>query len=514
MIQLTRQFALFKQTILNDTRSGGIQLLRFTFALILGLIIYIAQSETSRWREIDGLVIFEGIFNANLFFTVFAGFFLFTTIIREEKDEETLGMILMTGISPFAYLFGKLGSRLLMFTLMIAVQIPIIYFCITLGGISMKTILLSYLFILIITFHLANIFLISSLVCSGLFNGFLISGGLILILGFLFNFALDAFGVIYNGTLPFEGTVIVYDYLIDGKLPATYQTITFTYFAYLIVTGLICFLLSVVFFNSLAADQENVTLPKKLRGKNSSEQKAESFSGHGLSKTLRILRSKRFGNNPLTYKDFRFTAFGPIVYFVQFILIVFILYNAIPRNYEYASQYILHRYSRNTLVPMYFIGSGLLIIISNIVFFSEIKGQTLHSLILLPQTCNKLYWQKIRACIKVCFPCILIIVLSIIGYLVSDSDFDPNLRPIILISSTMLGGLFINCLLSVSFKKFSFLLSSALTVGFYILQISLLELMDISKDTIVYIFLAESIILTPFIVRITIQKLKKIALTS
>ena len=102
VIQLTRQLALFKQTILNDTRSVGLQILRFTFAFSLALIVFIAQSEASRWREIDGRYLFEAIFIVNVFFILAASLFLFMPLVKEVKEENTLGLILMTGISPFA----------------------------------------------------------------------------------------------------------------------------------------------------------------------------------------------------------------------------------------------------------------------------------------------------------------------------------------------------------------------------------------------------------------------------
>ena len=125
MKALTRQFALYKQTILTDTRSLGFQVLRFGFAVILALFFYFNQSVERSWRKIDGLYVFENLSIVNITFIYLASFCLFLPLIKEERDENTLGMILMTGVSPFAYLFGKIGSRVSMLVIMLSLQIPL-----------------------------------------------------------------------------------------------------------------------------------------------------------------------------------------------------------------------------------------------------------------------------------------------------------------------------------------------------------------------------------------------------
>jgi len=192
VIQLTRQLALFKQTILNDTRSVGLQVLRFMFALALGLIIFLTQNESSGIKAFDGLYIFQIVFTLNIFFAILSSILLFLPIIREEKEECTLGMILITEISPFAYLFGRISSRYFIFIIMLSIQLPIIFLCITMGGISIETILLSYFFLLLFVFHIGNIFLLASMVSTSFFSGIIISGGIFLILGYLMNSAMDS----------------------------------------------------------------------------------------------------------------------------------------------------------------------------------------------------------------------------------------------------------------------------------------------------------------------------------
>lgn len=513
MIQLTRQFALFKQTILNDTRSVGIQLLRFIFALVLGLIVYIAQSEASRWREIDGLYLFELIFALNLCFSAFAGLFLFLPIIKEEKEEDTLGMIMMTGISPFAYLFGKLGSRLFMFALMLAVQIPVIYFCITLGGIGVETILFSYLFLLIITFHLANIFLLGSLMSTSLFTGVIISGGISIIFCYVFNIILDGFDLLHSYGHPFQGLEFSLRYIFSSNPGSINQTITMIYLAYLIITGIIFFFLSVYYFDTLSAEQEELEIPEKFKGKKSSEQKAEEFNKKGISPFFRLLKSKRFGRYAIISKDFRFTAYGLLMYILQLIAL-FWIYDDMRSYY----QSDLYRLCRELMPAYFFVSCGAVLISSNIVFSSEIKNQTLSSLLLLPQSHTKLFWQKTLGVIIVSAPSLLTFLSVFVLYLSNNNQilfsFYHRELELILFFVILIPGYFLNSYLSLVFQKYSFFLSIGITLGWFFLHIFLLNMIHFELSEAVIFMSISGVIVTIVSMKQAIKKLRRFGVTS
>ena len=520
MIQLTRQFALFKQTILNDTRSVGLQLLRFLFASLLGLIVYVAQSEASQWREIDGRYLFEIIFVLNLVFSVFAGLFLFLPMVKEEKEEDTLGMIMMTGISPFAYLFGKLGSRLLMFMLMLAVQVPVIYLCVTLGGVDVSTILMAYFFLGLLTFHLANVFLLGSLMSTSLFTGIIIAGGIALIFSYIFNFIMDFTVGMHAVDFPFAG---IEDTIDEILATAAWGTTTYTYpyyFTYLVVSGIIFFFLSVYYFDTLTAEQEELEVPDKLKGKNSSEEKAESLEGIGLKPLYRKLKTKRFGKRPIIYKDFRFTSFGPLMYTLQFGTIMFIFYDVFFNHHRSFDEYNdVYRMCRDCIPTLFLICGASFLISSNLIFASEIKHKTLNSLITLPQDCDKLYFHKLVGIVKVSFPSLLALSLVSIVYLLVPSydyyyDANRDLKSVVMIFTVLFTALFINSFLSMLFKKYSFFLSCGLTVGWFALHIFFFELLRVDMDGGLAVFLVDGFIVSLVLANMTVKQLEKYAVTS
>ena len=54
--------------------------------------------------------------------------------MAEEKEEQTLGLLRMTGLSPLSILLGKSTSRLCGALLLLAAQFPFTIFAVTLGG--------------------------------------------------------------------------------------------------------------------------------------------------------------------------------------------------------------------------------------------------------------------------------------------------------------------------------------------------------------------------------------------
>ena len=101
-----------------------------------------------------------------------------------------------------------------------------------------------------------------------------------------------------------------------------YLKYTILYILCLCICGLICFSMAVYFFNALTGDQKEINLPTKFKGQATSKQKAENYSGKGVKTLVRKLKTKRFAKNPIIYKDFRFSSFGPHLYVLQFLCLI------------------------------------------------------------------------------------------------------------------------------------------------------------------------------------------------
>jgi hypothetical protein len=109
-----------------------------------------------------GLKFFFHVLTVVLIAMTLAGVTYFATAITEEKEEGTLGLLRMTDLSPLAILLGKSTSRLSAALLVLAATLPFTLLAVTLGGISARQVLASYLCLGAYLALLANVALLAS----------------------------------------------------------------------------------------------------------------------------------------------------------------------------------------------------------------------------------------------------------------------------------------------------------------------------------------------------------------
>ena len=131
---LTGAFALLERSLRIDSRAWSTHLAR------LGLLvaIYVSLSFamiTASLIGAPGLYFFQKIAYLDATVMTLLGVGFFATSITEEKEEDTLGLMLMAGISPLGILAGKSGGRLWQALLLIAVQYPFVLLAVTMGGV-------------------------------------------------------------------------------------------------------------------------------------------------------------------------------------------------------------------------------------------------------------------------------------------------------------------------------------------------------------------------------------------
>ena len=522
MVQLTRQFALFKQTIVNDTRSGGMHLLRFIFISAISVMFVLVAVQLNRWGgDIDGRFFFNVIFLINLFFVGIASLFLFLPIVREEKEENTLGMIMMTGISPFAYLTGKVGSRFFMLILMMAIQVPVTYLCVTMGGVSTDTILSTFVFLFVLAFFLSNLFVFSSLIGSSIFSCLLIASGIILAFSYLLNFTI---GDIWNIRYQFEPFRMFERALKDIFNYKGLSEITIYYFISLLIGGGIFFAASVFFFNALTADQKEIELSPKLKGEKASSQKAENYEGKGAKRFYRKLKTKRFANNPIIYKDFRFTAYGPLLYLVQFVMILLPIFFFLADSLIYRSwqSFELYRFIYQLSDPDAFVFYAfilfiLIMITSHLVFSQEIKNNTLSSLVLLPHQASKIFKDKTIAVIRIITPTLimmLIILALCLAFPKSYYYYRNRMEECYFFFPLFICAYFLNSWLSMVFKRHSFFLSNGITVGFFFIVVFILEVFRIRIHNFLWELAIFAFMIAAFSYFKAVKKIKSVSLST
>lgn len=127
--------ALLNRSLRVDARSWPVHLSRFGLLIaIYGSLIF-ALSNSARFGA-PGLGFFRAIVWSNIAFMTLLGIGFFSTAISEEKEEDTLGLMQMAGISSLGILLGKIGGRLVQAALLIAIQYPFNMLAVTMGGIT------------------------------------------------------------------------------------------------------------------------------------------------------------------------------------------------------------------------------------------------------------------------------------------------------------------------------------------------------------------------------------------
>ena len=152
--------ALYKRAILTDSRKFilyGAWLAMGGF-LFLQLNIYVTLMTSMRAFRGglggSGLQFLSTLAYTNFFFITVAGVLGFSSSITEEKEEDCLGLLIMTGISPLNLLSSKMLARYTRGLFLLLSQVPFIIMAVTLGGVSLNqiiatySVLLSYMFVL------------------------------------------------------------------------------------------------------------------------------------------------------------------------------------------------------------------------------------------------------------------------------------------------------------------------------------------------------------------------------
>jgi hypothetical protein len=88
----------------------------------------------------------------------------FSSAIVEEKEEQTLPLLRLTGASPLAILIGKSGPRLVSVVLLLLVITPFLTLAITLGGVLIRGLLTAMLGLLTYAVMFSQLGLFASVV--------------------------------------------------------------------------------------------------------------------------------------------------------------------------------------------------------------------------------------------------------------------------------------------------------------------------------------------------------------
>ena len=160
----SQTLAFLTRSIRQESRLLTHHAVRGSLVLLTLLLFFMEVLQAPR-RGASGLYLVESIANCCYFCLTLLGIMYFSLAITEEKEEETLPLLRMTGVRNFTLLIGKSLPRLALVVLLILVSSPFLLLSITLGGVVPEQIIALILGMMSYAFCLSQIGLFSSTIC-------------------------------------------------------------------------------------------------------------------------------------------------------------------------------------------------------------------------------------------------------------------------------------------------------------------------------------------------------------
>jgi len=411
-------FALFFRSLRTDSRSIRIHLMWFLLMIVIYGSLWVAR-EMSAMFGAPGLFFFRIVMYLNAGFITLLGITFFSNAISEEKEEDTLGLMTMAGISPLGLLLGKSTSRLFQVVLLLAIQYPFTLLAVTMGGLLPTQIFSAYMSLLAYTILLANVGLICSVACrtsrnaSGLTTLWLVgylSAPLFALAGHSYltterNWS-EKSGFIRASVLTCLNWIFQSPVYIE-LYAATETGHRFTWSAQLIsnsVGGVVLFLLAWILFGYVAKEPE---LDGTERG----------MVARRTNRRLSWFSAGRTWRHPLVWKDFFFVAGGWAGLLIRCLLYCGLFGLCYGANSSwYVNSGISLRWPdvvRGFQVFAHPLLALDIALCASRVFQEEIKGQTLASLLMLPQSIPSIVYSKFGGCALASTPGVIALLCSL-----------------------------------------------------------------------------------------------------
>jgi ABC-type transport system involved in multi-copper enzyme maturation permease subunit len=459
--------ALFSRTLRQESREFK------TYALRLALVVTITfglSAAAFSGRSAPGLTFFITTVFINFLFITLVGCSYFSSVITEEKEDLTLGLLKMTSLSPVSILLGKSTSKVIGALFLLLVQLPFTMFAMTLGGVSLSQIAASYLTLGAYVVFLSNLALFCSVICKSSRRAAYLTGFFLM----FFFFAPTLWGPVVlqwltpappaGPSLVLNALTTLFGLISDASPAAQIQKIMATgfsgpLFSYQVVSNIV---LGAAFF----------LLAWRSFGYFTREQK-EIGPGRGIlprrSSRLKFFGAGRAWSWPLAWKDFHFLAGGKIAFILKFPLlgsvIAFIAY--------FTSEVARQKVDLKTLGAITMITSVIAIcaelgFYASRLFREEVRWKTLPTIMVLPGPLGKIVFQKIAGNLLCMIPSILFFIA---GFLMSPQSLFIALREMARSGVLLLGICMLILFLYLTVLLSLFLRRGALGVSFIIVYI-------------------------------------------
>lgn len=381
---------LVERTLRVDARAWAPHLARFGLMMAVYISVITATATSSVFGA-PGLNFFRSMAYLNLIFMTLMGIGFFSTTITEEKEEDTLGLMLMAGISPLSLLLGKSVGRLVGALLLIAIQYPFTLLAITLGGVTQHQIQSAYLAMFAYLAFLSGV----GLLCSTLsrqnrtasIRMTYILAAYILVPSLCLNL-LTTTGWLRSYTAILNSITESCVFLQMNTIMTTgfdAQLLAHPLVLSNVAIGALGYLLSWALFGSAVKDLSSEPIS---RGLTASSSNSSSLFSAGRPKV-----------NPFVWKDFHFSSGG-----LTSIMIRVALYPLL-----YVAAVLMDRGTifgpwgpsgQKTTTGMYLVLAMIAIaidagLLTSRCFHDEVRGQTLAALMMLPTSAGQILYAKL-----------------------------------------------------------------------------------------------------------------------
>jgi hypothetical protein len=384
-------FALLERSLRIDLRSRMPHLIRLGFLVAIYLALFSALLTGGAFGA-PGLRFFGMMAFLDLIFLTLMGIGFFSAVITEEKEEDTLGLMLMAGVRPLGVLAGKSLGGFWQAILLIVVQYPFILLATTLGGVTSGQVFAAMIALLAYIILMTGFGLLCSTVSSNSRNAAWLMGAGIIVYFVLASIA-DTL-VKYRILAGLSGGQMGISSDFTGNLLKGFSgSCLFNHLDTILSTGFNESALSIQVVSNVAAGIIFAGLSWLLFGIATRSPSTEANS-RGLLARHRgffLFTAGQVWSNPFLWKDFYFVSGGTgmmlarIAYFGALGLIPFLVENTFPSQaggYWYVFALI---------------GFSASISAANVLarsMYDEVHGQTLASLMMLPRPSIGIVYSK------------------------------------------------------------------------------------------------------------------------
>jgi ABC-type transport system involved in multi-copper enzyme maturation permease subunit len=416
---LNSTLALFTRSFRIDARSLQPHVVRCLFTVLILLSLMWAHMMSMVFAA-PGQIVFVMLIWLNFILVTLAAIGFFATAISEEKDEDSLGLLKMAGISPAALLLGKSTTRVASILLVMAVQFPFVMLSITLGGVTMGQVVSASLSLAAYMVFVANLGLFCSVFCKDSRRAtslmmFLMIGLLIILP--IVSASLHAFSTFNRAGA--TGAWYEAAGLISGAIDAVSVT---SRLSRVLSSGfsdsplgaqvIFHFLASIALFVLSWTTFERFTR----------ESHATTRIEKALEKPLRT--SKRVGasrawDRALAWKDFYFITGGRkalILKLLFYPVVILAICSAVLFTESFSQGLTRERVGGTAMILMLIFGVAEISLFAARVFRDEVKAQSLPLLMMLPFSTSQLAWSKVSAVFPAMIPACLCLLLGALIY--------------------------------------------------------------------------------------------------